>query len=539
MSRIARLMVAVAIGLIAGAMPLHAADLTWDAGEDMNWNTTSTNWGDTVTTWNNGTPDNAVFGATGAGTVTLTEPITAATVNVSVGAYTIESATAADTLTVNTLITNSSSSACTISSIIAGDGSLSHTGDGSLTLSGNNSFTGGVYSSGTLKIYNNNAFGTGPVEVNGGDLIGYESLSIYNTITLTNSSQLRVGTNGKTWTQYGDLHLNGPGLSILTDNAANRNASIRGNLYGFGQVSLGRGYIRIYSSCTNHYSGTFRLYRAGSGDTILEIGDGVNLTNDIAIANSFRGNFRRIGLINGSTSNTFSGDISISGSNKATTDDGFQIYARADETITVSGEIVVDRNDEGVDITGGGTVLLTGVSAYNAPTTVRGATLGGDGTIAGTASINDTAIHSPGNGSFGVQTVSNINYEAGSTVIWQLGANSEVNRGSEFDGIDVTGDLDFDLTTTIELEFNHTGSTVDWSDSFWHIPRQWLIWDVEGATTDTTALSLTVADWADAGGGSFNTMLPSASFSVSVTGDDIYLDYYIPHPPVGTLFIIR
>jgi len=75
-------MVAVAIGLIAGAMPLHAADRTWDAGEDMNWNTTSTNWGDTVTTWDNATPDNAVFDGSGLGTVTLTVPITAGTPSV-------------------------------------------------------------------------------------------------------------------------------------------------------------------------------------------------------------------------------------------------------------------------------------------------------------------------------------------------------------------------------------------------------------------------------------------------------------------------
>ena len=524
-----RLSTAIILLLLIAA-PVRAATLTWNAGVDSDWDTSTANW--TGDIWDNGVPDDAVLDGSGSGTITLTESITAGTVDISAGAYAI----ASDTLTVNTLITNSSSSACTISSIIAGDGSLYHTGSGVLTLAGNNTFTGGVYSSGTLGIYNNNALGTGPVEVNGGVLKVNDNLSIYNTVTLTNSSNLKVGVNGKTWTQYGDLHLNGTGLYILNDNSANRNAAIRGNLYGFGEVSVGRNYFRIYPSCTNHYSGTFRLYRRGAGDTILAIGEGFNLTNDIAIANSSNGNFRRLELINGSTNGTFSGNISITGSYKADADDGFQIRADAGETITVSGEISADPNDEGIDITGGGTVLLTGISTYNDPTTVRNATLGGNGTIAGTATFTNSASHSPGVDNVGVQTFSNLNYETGSTVIWQLGANSADSRGTDYAAIDVNGDLDFDATTTLELVFTNGSSTVDWSDSFWSIGHTWLLWHVAGTTTDFNDLTLTTNNWKDAQSDLFDTVRSNHFFSIIQSGNDVYIKY--APPPSGSIFYI-
>ena len=303
-------------------------------------------------------------------------------------------------------------------------------------------------------------------------------------------------------------------------------------------MSLGRGYIRIYSSCTNHYSGTFRLYRAGAGDTILEIGEGANLTNDIVIANHHLGSFRVIGLIDGSTNGTFSGDITISGSNKADLDDGFQIHADPGETITVSGEIVtLSSQDEGVDITGGGTVLLTGDSAYNEPTTVRSATLGGDGTIAGTATFTNSASHSPGVDNVGVQTFNNLNYEAGSTLLWQLGTNSAASRGTDYAAIDVTGNLTLSTNVIMELSFSNAVSSVDWSnDAMWGAPAKWLIYDVAGTTTGFTNLNLAVTNWPDAQGDLFDTERAGAYFFLNQTGEDIYLNYFINS---STVIIIR
>ena len=49
-----------------------AATVTWDAGTDFNWDTTTSNW--TGTTYTNG--DDAQFLGSGAGTVTLSGTIT-------------------------------------------------------------------------------------------------------------------------------------------------------------------------------------------------------------------------------------------------------------------------------------------------------------------------------------------------------------------------------------------------------------------------------------------------------------------------------
>jgi len=472
------LVLVVSVVMFAALADVRADQLTWDnGGANMQWDTSTANW--TGDTWDNGAPDDATFGAAGAGTVTLTEPITAGNITIGVNnqdyGYTITSATAADTLTVN----------------------------GQLTAK----------------------------EKNG--------LNIYSDIILTNSGELACQYNAASSLHlYGDLYLNNDGVTIDPSHG-NRIITIRGDLNGTASsVNVGRGTTRIHATATVNYGGKFRLYRSGAGDTTLEIGEGINLANNITIANSHLGNFRRLGLIDGSTHGTFSGDISISGSNKDGVDDGFQIHADAGETITVSGEIVTGSSqDEGVDINGGGTVLLTGDSAYNEPTTVRNVTLGGDGTIADTASINGTAIHSPGVDNVGVQTFSNLNYAAGSKVIWQLGTNSEDNRGADYAAIDVNGDLDFDATTTLELVFTNGASAVDWNDGFWRSSHEWLLWDVAGTTTDFSALSLTTNTWEDANGAAFTNVITDSTFSIGQTGNDIYLNYTAP--PMGTMVSIR
>lgn len=69
---------------IACTASVHAADLTWNAGLPGDWNTSNTNW--SGSTWNNGTPDNAFFNSV-SGTVTLTETITAGTLNIRWDGY--------------------------------------------------------------------------------------------------------------------------------------------------------------------------------------------------------------------------------------------------------------------------------------------------------------------------------------------------------------------------------------------------------------------------------------------------------------------
>lgn len=132
-----------------------------------------------------------------------------------------------------------------------------------------------------------------------------------------------------------------------------------------------------------------------------------------------------------------------------------------------------------------GTLLVEGTLG-GAVTVNSGAVLGGSGTLTGATTISGT--HSPGS-SPGIQTFeSDLTYNSGSSVLWELGANTTAGRGTNFDGIDVGGDLAFAGSTSLELIFDFSGSSVDWTDTFWENDflgtDGWLLYDVDGTISD-------------------------------------------------------
>ena len=157
-------------------------------------------------------------------------------------------------------------------------------------------------------------------------------------------------------------------------------------------------------------------------------------------------------------------------------------------------------------------------------------TLGGGGTIS--AAVTIAGLHSPGN-SPGVQTFgSNLTYEAGSTVAWELVANTTGGTGN-FDQIVLpTGNLTFSGSTALDLSFNGAGSAVDWSNSFWNVDRTWLLHDLSsGVTTGIGNFSIAAQDWLDGTGAALSTARPRASFSVGLIGQDVAINYQaVPEP---------
>ena len=133
---------------------------------------------------------------------------------------------------------------------------------------------------------------------------------------------------------------------------------------------------------------------------------------------------------------------------------------------------------------GSGTTTLTGANTYSGATTVNtgtlslasgaslantssvtveaGATLAGVGTIGGITTIE--GLHSPG-GSPGLQTFeSGLDYLAASALQWELRGNTNTLglRGSDYDGIDVTGgNLSIAAGVTSNLVFN--GADQPWN----------------------------------------------------------------------------
>ncbi|MGH7176057.1 MAG: hypothetical protein ACREJC_01640, partial [Tepidisphaeraceae bacterium] len=64
---------AIVAAATAAVAPTRAADVTWDNGStNFVWDTSSLNW--TGAAWNNAAGNGAIFGATGAGAITVPGP---------------------------------------------------------------------------------------------------------------------------------------------------------------------------------------------------------------------------------------------------------------------------------------------------------------------------------------------------------------------------------------------------------------------------------------------------------------------------------
>jgi hypothetical protein len=165
-------------------------------------------------------------------------------------------------------------------------------------------------------------------------------------------------------------------------------------------------------------------------------------------------------------------------------------------------------------------------------------TLSGGGTIAGNTTISGT--HTPGF-SPGVQTFeNNLSYTAGSSVVWELIDDSLAGRGTNYDGIDVGGNLSFSGATTLTLDFDLAGSAVDWSDSLWSSNitgnTGWKIYAVTGTISGFQNLQLASINWLDGQGDAFKSARPDASFSLFQGTDGIYLNYSaVPEPSAALL----
>ena len=115
-----------------------APGVVWNNGSgSRNWNSTDANWSGHA--WSNSRWDSAVFGSTGAGTVTLTEAITARSISFDAPGYTLSGGslilTGPQTITCNANATINSS---------FDSSALNKVGNGTLTLGGSTSYLGSI-----------------------------------------------------------------------------------------------------------------------------------------------------------------------------------------------------------------------------------------------------------------------------------------------------------------------------------------------------------------------------------------------------------
>ena len=164
-------------------------------------------------------------------------------------------------------------------------------------------------------------------------------------------------------------------------------------------------------------------------------------------------------------------------------------------------------------------------------------TLSGGGTVVGNTTISGT--HSPGF-SPGIQTFSgDLEYAVGSTVVWELIDNTIADRGTKYDGVNVSGDLTFAGSTTISLDFALLGSMVNWTNEFWDFDRTgtdgWKVFDVAGEISGFENLVLGGSTM-DLTNGSLTGVRSGASFFLFEGEDGIYLNYSaVPEPSAALL----
>ena len=275
------------LGLIALAFagvssPLaQAASQTWtNSASDLLWNTSSLDW--TGAAWTNN--NDAVFGATGVGSIAVASGVIVNDIAFNTAGY---------TLTGNLMLANDQASTftatqnATISAIIAnntaGASSLTKAGANTLTLSGANTYSGGTtLNAGTVSVGNDAAFGTGAVTIAGAS-------------TVTNSTAVTLANNFTTTalptftSSGGTMVLNGniTGGQGVTLNATNKITLAGTNSFGTSsavngvlQVNAGAGGVDITGSTTvgtgtsAAFGGTLVL----AGTTTLTVQSGGSLS---------------------------------------------------------------------------------------------------------------------------------------------------------------------------------------------------------------------------------------------------------------------
>ncbi|GAA0564333.1 hypothetical protein GCM10008942_10860 [Rhizomicrobium electricum] len=393
-------------------------------------------------------------------------------------------------VTDNTALFFNRSDAITYAGAISGTGSLTQVGSGTLILTGANTYTGGtVISSGTLQVGGGGTTGSiagdvlnnGALVFNRSDAVTYTG-AIFSSGSLTQAGSgtlILTGANtysGGTTISAGTLQIgNGGTTGSVTGNIANNgtlafnrsNSLVYGNtISGTGGVSVGGGGTVIFTG-SNTYTGRTSI---AAGST-LQIGDGgttgsivsdvvnqgilafdrsdtvtftgnvtgngtlvQNGTGKVIVTTNYTGktivNSGTLQIGNGSSSGTVTGNIV----NNATV-----VYGQAAAT-TYTGVI---SGTGGVNVAGGGVVILNGSNTYTGPTTITagsliigdsthpsagvlgGVTLGNNGLIGGYGTIGGNLIAgggivSPGN-SIGTLTVAgNYTQSASSTLAIEI-----------------------------------------------------------------------------------------------------------------------
>lgn len=502
------------------------------------------------------------------------------------------------TLTLNDLFLNQNGTAgrvltldgtgTTIVKGVVANGGASHLlgigGSATVTLENANTYTGGTNLSSataTLILGNKEALGAGTLNVTGNgtiqsstDLVGANKIAnnVLSTATtgptFSGSNSLEIG--GKyTTTATGSRSLTNNiaagkvlvlnDVDINTDITAVRTLTIAGtgdtNITGV--IANGNGSQANRITITNTGVTTLSGANTYTGITTLSAGMTVFAnTSAKTAATATAAATASVGLGVGGSGYYTSGDVDSLFSNTLT---GFSMNAASGVGIdTTAGDFTYATNQSAArSLTklGANKLTLSGTNTYSGATNVRagtliidgsvagsgvivssGASLGGSGTVSSAVTVQNGGTLTPGN-SPGLPIYSGgLTLETGSRFTFELIADTSAGRGTNFDGVDVTGGT-FNLQSGVafDIVLNLAGSTTDFNDVFWDSNQSWLVFDNTNAPTVASLFNLgTVSN--DILGNSFSSTGGSLSFSQ--VGNDIYLNYTAAIPEPSTYAMI-
>jgi fibronectin-binding autotransporter adhesin len=318
----------------------------------------------------------------------------------------------------------------------------------------------------------------------------------------------------------GTINLTGGTLNIGTGGITNT-----GN--GTSTINLGAGTVGAFGG---DWSSTLamKLTDASTGvtintaDSVTAAARTITLSGALSDGTAVAGKLNKdgVGTLTLTGTNTYTGLTTISAgtlqigngsttgsiaSTSGVTNNATLAYNRSNALsvgYAISGSGVVNQ-------IGAGTTTLTGTNSYTGATNVNvgklaingdnslatgavtvasGATLAGNGTVGGATTIQSGGIHGPGN-SPGVQTFSSdLTYAAGSIFSWDLATAAVGSRGTNYDGVNVGGNLSIDSTVSTGSIFRVVlGTTGSESDAFWNTSHSWDVFHVTGTPTGAFA----------------------------------------------------
>ena len=274
--------IALLSSLLSGPVLRAQTSLYWIGGDGA-WDTTTSPWSSTVDgsaplgTWFNADPANdAVFGLT-AGTVTLSEPITARSLTFTTDGYTI----AGGTLTLADASIDTGSGTQTISSVLAGSSVVfTKSGSGTLILSGANTLAATsefVVSGGTLAIRGSGASlgiagAASRINVDAGAFTVDSGGTAKSTNSVIgNSGTVTVDGAGSTWTLTGGTSVGSGGNGTLT---ISNGGQVIDTSSAIGYGEAGNGSVTVTGAGSVWFTKGMRLGSTADSEGTLTIENG-------------------------------------------------------------------------------------------------------------------------------------------------------------------------------------------------------------------------------------------------------------------------